>query len=108
MGGLLELCPVGVHPSSALSWLLCGRGELGNFRASGSNTVHPRSSNRAWAAAGLGTLIRYVFVRPLALEASASLLFPWARDRFLMGPAVVHEVPVAVGRAGLGLVVAVP
>jgi hypothetical protein len=108
VGGVLELCPVGIHPSSALSWLLCGRGELGSLRASGSNTVHPRSSNRTWEAAGPGTLLRFVFVRPLALEASASLLFPWARDRFLMGPVVVHEVPVAVGRAGLGLVVALP
>ncbi len=108
MGGVLELCPLGLHPSSAISWLLCGRGELGNLRASGSHTVHPRRSNRFWEAAGPGTLLRYVFVRPLAVELSASLVFPWARDRFLMGPVVVHEIPMVALRAGLGLVVAVP
>jgi hypothetical protein len=108
VGGQIELCPMGIHPGPALSWLLCGRGEFGSLRASGSNTVHPRSSSRSWEAVGPGTLFRYVFVRPLALEASASVLFPWTRDRFLIGSAVVHEVPVAVGRAGLGLVVALP
>jgi hypothetical protein len=108
IGGVLELCPVGLHPVSALSWLFCGRGELGRLQASGSDTVNPRSTNRIWEAAGLGTLIRYEVLGPLALEASGSLLFPWARDRFLMGTAVVHEVPAVVGRAGLGLVLGVP
>jgi hypothetical protein len=104
--GLLETCPLRL---SFASWAsarpICAAFHAGLVRASSSGTVEPRSETRQWLALGLSARLFEAAVGALRLDLGAGVVFPLARDRYLIEPKVIHKVPVAGfdGSAAIGL-----
>jgi hypothetical protein len=101
--GTLAVCP-GVHSrEDVLSLAACATLEEGQTHASGDDTNNPRSSRRNWTSLGPSLRARWAVVPRASLEGGVDALLPFARDDFLIGSTVVHQVQAVAFRASLGV-----
>jgi hypothetical protein len=99
--GFLELCAEAVPHRASLA--LCATFERGWLQASGSATTDPAASERSWVAVGPSIAGQWAFLPPLFVHLGVGALFPFVRDRFLLGTTVVHTVPALAVRGEVGL-----
>ena len=109
VSGFAEGCPLVVRVFSARAALRpCVAGEAGAILASGSDTTNQQSKARPWGAVGLDGRFDVSWIGPLVIDASAALLAPVVRDRFVLGTTTVFDVPDVVGQVTLGLGLRLP
>ena len=104
----LQLCPLALPLSEEVTTRPCGQLEWGRLWAEGSNTVGGREAVGRWLAAGALAQLVWTPGGSLLIQAELAGVAPLARDRYLIGSAVVHQLPVIAWRAGMGLGVQVP
>jgi hypothetical protein len=104
----LELCPTRLPAARSFGLRPCVFGEVGVLRATGSNTIEPRSVDHRWIGLGPSFRLEFVPVTGLVLEARVAAEFPAVRGRFLFAPEVFHEVDPVVLAAGLGVAARLP
>ena len=63
-----------------------------------------REDRRAWVAIGAAASLRMTLVRPLFVEASAGVLTPLLRTRYIFAPDTTLYRPPAVGGEAAALV----
>jgi hypothetical protein len=81
----------------------CATLEIGRLGATGSETRNAASAPRLWQAVGPGMRVEWVVARPFALVAGVDGLFPFRRERYLLGPDTAFHTPVVGVRAEAGL-----
>jgi hypothetical protein len=90
--------------ASAVEIDLCASGEAGAMRASGFGVTHPQNAEVPWGAAGVAARGALVLVGPLRLIATAALLVPIDRPRFVLdGIGAVFDTDVVSVRGSLGI-----
>jgi len=104
----LELCPTRLPPSASVGIRPCVFSEFGALRATGSNTIEPRSVDHLWIGLGPSARLELVPVSGLILEVRLAAEIPLVRGRFLFAPEVFHEVDSVVAIAALGVTARFP
>ena len=104
----LELCPPRLPSVAIVGLRPCVFGEAGTLRATGSNTIEPRSVDHRWIGWGPSARFELIPVDGLILEVRVAAEIPVVRARFLFAPEVFHEVDPVVLVAGLGVAARFP
>jgi len=104
----LELCPTRLPPSTSVGLRPCVFGEVGMLRATGSNTIEPRSVSHRWIGLGPSARLELVPVSGLVFEARVAAEIPLVRARFLFAPEVFHEIDPVTLVVALGVAARFP
>lgn len=97
-------CPViAPHGNDSYVYGLCLTAEQGIVEGTGSETTNPRTAGRSWTALGPGFAMRWLVMPPLFLSVTFDVVFPFRRDRFLLGIEQIHEVPALATQGGFGI-----
>jgi hypothetical protein len=92
--GELFACPLSFALGPSVTVLPCARFDFGQVNASGSDIPGARSASRTWSSAGALGQIVFVPVRPLVIDAQASLLVPLTPYTFVFAPySVIYGAP---------------
>jgi hypothetical protein len=92
--GELFVCPFSVALAPSLSLRPCARLDIGQLRAEGSGIANARSQDLFFSSAGALGQITFVPVKPLVVDAQASVLFPLTDYRFVFEPdSVIYSAP---------------
>ena len=98
--GELFLCPTSFAVLASVHVLPCGRVDIGQVRAEGTGIPNPRNEKLLWSSVGALGQIAIVPVKPLVIDAQASILFPLTPYEFIFEPnSVIYEAP-RVGFSG--------
>ena len=82
----------------------CAGVELGRFSASGVALRDARTVRELWLAPGAGVGLDWPVLADLSLVAHVDVLAPLAREEYVVNASeVVHRVPPALLRVGLGV-----
>jgi len=81
--GELFACPLSFAWSRAVTFLPCGRIDVGRISATGMDIPNAHSESLLWASAGVLGQIAIVPVKPLVIDAQASLIVPLTPYKFI-------------------------
>ncbi len=88
----LDLCPSQTM-GDIFRLQVCATMEGGILRAEGRDTFRPTTSDRPWAAFGLGATSEILLAGPVGLSYRGAAVFPVVRDTFQFGTTIFHEIP---------------
>jgi len=90
--------------SPAVTLLPCARFDLGQVNAAGSDIPGARSATRTWSSAGALGQVAFVPVKPLVIDAQASLLVTLTPYTFVFSPnSVIYGPPSVAFSASLAV-----
>ncbi|HEX6763897.1 MAG TPA: hypothetical protein VF103_00430 [Polyangiaceae bacterium] len=97
------LCPARVAVGHELGVAPCVGAELGAVVANGSDIANPETETRFWAAGELALRFDFELSDEWYLDATAGVVFPFSRYRFLFRTpdTSIYEVPAVTAAAGL-------
>jgi hypothetical protein len=77
-----------------MTFLPCGRVDMGRLNAVGHDIAGARSRNLLWLSAGVLGELMWVPVRPIVVDWQAAVLFPLTPYEFVFDPnSVVYSAP---------------
>ncbi|HEV3193710.1 MAG TPA: hypothetical protein VGY54_24560, partial [Polyangiaceae bacterium] len=92
--GELFVCPVSTDLAPSLSVRPCARLDIGQLKAEGSGIPGARGEDLLFSSAGALGQMSFVPVKPLVIDAQASVLFPLTPYEFIFKPdSVIYRAP---------------
>ena len=105
---VLSLCAALGRAGGVVHGALCLDAEAGQIVADGTDTEQPDRVRTAWLALGPAARVSVHVRGRWQLVPGVGLLLPGTRDRFVIGPSELHQVPRLTFRAELALLVEWP